>query len=597
MSKLPFFNRKRWPATAVSITILLLTLALYTHAAGQLTTFLPVVFMRPDTTPTPPTGPIYGVNFITSAEKRADAQQYQNGLATGVGWNRWPLYWFNVEQSPGVFCWTPSLPGCYSGADAVDPDAAISADIAHGLQTNAILLGTPGFYATNFSNRRPADAVVGAGGFRLRAINSATPQGLYAAVFSDGSDTPGPGKQLNPDNKWAVYVWTAVSRYKPGGVLAQQQGWPAGAGITHWEMWNEPDLNIFWDASVADYARLLKVGYLAAKLADPNATVLFAGLANNFEPGAGHTDIYNQVMSLYDADPLAAVHAYFHDILATHSYFYAWQSWLHVFRATNTLAARGLQKPIWLNESGVAIWNDYPGPVWDSSSSFRATQSEHADFIIQSAFYAMFAGADGIFHFQLYDGCGNQPAYTDFPPHNGELCDANGHLIGQPGVPCAGDANGLYRNPADAICFSQHPQPESARAGVAALQVLTTHVTDVYPLWRKRPGPVKCVGPGGVMTPGQEWIAFYQPATGKRVVGLWALCGEAETAVITATNPLGTALLVAPDGSTQLIAAQNGAYTIQLPAATNRNRLGGGVPDFYPIGGRPYILVEPDPTN
>jgi hypothetical protein len=98
------------------------------------------------------------------------------------------------------------------------------------------------------------------------------------------------------------------------------------------------------------------------------------------------------------------------------------------------------------------------------------------------------------------------------------------------------------------------------------------------------------------MVPGQEWIAFYQPSTGKRIVGMWALCGEGETAVIPATNPAGTALLVAPDGGARTLTAENGAYTISLPGATNRNtHADGAVPAYYPIGGRPFILIEPDP--
>ena len=50
-------------------------------------------------------------------------------------------------------------------------------------------------------------------------------------------------------------------------------------GVTHWEMWNEPDVPFFWDANQTDYARLLKVGYLATKHADPAARVIFGALA------------------------------------------------------------------------------------------------------------------------------------------------------------------------------------------------------------------------------------------------------------------------------------------------------------------------------
>lgn len=600
MSKLAFINHGRQrPFLFLILTLLLgmlIPLVWAARAAEPVTVlYFPLVYKAPLPTPVTP-GPIYGVNFISAPERLANAEQYQNGLSTGATWNRWPMYWFNVERSAGLYCWNPTISGC----DGVpDTDTAVSGDINHGLKSNAILLGTPGFYTTNLTRLANPYQVFRRNEFEIQALNAATPQGLYAPVFNDGSDLPGAGKQINPENKWALYVHAAVTRYKPGGVLAQQLSWPQGVGVTHWEMWNEPDLNIFWNSSVADYARLLKVGYLAAKQADPQAQILFAGLANNAVAAAGHTDIYNQVMALYDADPLAAQFGYFHDILATHSYFTAWQSWYHVWRAGRTLSSRGLNKPIWLNETGVPAWNDYPGPVWDPASSLRANVDEQANYVIQSALYATFAGADAIFHFQLYDGCGNQPAYTNFPPHNSELCTLDGMLTTDPTKPCAGDANGLFRNPSNDpsfTCFTQHPQPGTPRSNLAAYRVLTTYVRDVTPLLRQRQGAPKCVGPwNGEVVPPIEVIGFRQPSTGKRVIGMWTLCGDNETAVIAAANPAGTALLVAANGSTQTITAQNGVYSIQLPGATNRNPypFGEFPAPFYPIGGQPYILIEP----
>ena len=537
--------------------------------------------------------PAFGIVFISSAEDRASGrtpqsldQQYINGQRTGAAWNRWPLYWFNIEQSPGAFNWATQ-------------DATVLADLAHGFQLNAILLGTPGFYMAGDTARVSRIPRLRPGELSLDAPERATPLGLHEPTFIDGSDTLAPGKTPNPANKWAVFVTAAVNRYKPGGVLAQANGWPAGVGVTHWEMWNEPDLDIFWDASKEDYARLLQVGYLSAKAADPNATVLFAGLANNY----AKLGYYRDVLTILAADPAAAGHGFYHDILATHSYFHAWKSWYHVFRARGAMRDFGFEKPIWLNESGVPAWDDYPGPVWDSLSALRATTEEQADYIIQSAMYAMFAGADGIFHFQLYDGCGNQPAGTDFPPHNGELCDENGQYQGKP---CAGDANGLFRNPTDMLCFTQHPQPGSPRPNLAAYQVLTTYLADVTPYWRTREGETEVCPmedpyhgphePAIALVQPQEWVAFYRSATNERIVGLWTLCAREETAIIDATSPDGRAMLVYADGRTQPIAAVQGHYTISLPPATNRNPFPGGASPnpLYPIGGSPVLLVEKD---
>lgn len=527
--------------------------------------YLPLLANKTTSSPTSHI-PAYGITFINSAETRSDAQQLANAQITGAEWDRWPLYWNRIEQTAGQFSWAYQ-------------DEATIADTAAGFQINAILLGTPPFYTTGgltSQTELPTDELIlspVANGFRR--VNAATPVGLYEPVFTDGTDIPGPGKQINPTNVWARFVYTAVNRYKPGGVVAQAQNWPAGVGITHWEMWNEPDLSFFWDGTVADYARLLKVGYMAAKQADAAAQILFGGLAND----GAHLTYYDDVLDVYDTDPLAGQFGYFHDILATHNYFYAWRTWYHVFRAKNTQTVHGLNKPVWLNESGVPIWNDYPGPTWESTSPYRATMNEAADFVIQNAFYAAYAGATNIFHFQLYDACGNQPGGTDFPPHNGELC-------GLPQYPvCAGDAFGLYRNPTDAACFRQHPQPETPRPTMTAYQLLTTHLREVEPYWRLRPG-----GSNPANGP-QEWIAFYQPGTGNRIVGMWARFGTAQTAVITATST--TALLVYPDGMTNIITPTNGVYSIPLPAATNLNAPWD--PTLHAIGGRPVILIEQDP--
>ncbi len=558
-------SRSRLGAALVSLTVIcaMLLTAVLTAAGSQAmddesttaggTVMLPLIMYAGR----PASKPIYGVNFISSPEDPADQLQYRNGMATGASFNRWPMYWHSIELSQGTFDWS-----------RVDP--IVNNDLSHGLNINAILLGTPSFYSTDpipdDDDMRPDRR----GPFSMSAIQAATPIGLYSSVFSDGSDSPGPGKQINPTNAWARYVFNAVNRYRPGGVLAQARNWPRDWGISHWEMWNEPDLSWFWDSSLEDYARLLKVGYLAAKQADPEAQVLFGALANNFE----WLTYYDEVLDLYDEDSRAPAAGYYHDILATHSYFYAWQSWYHVFRASNTMAGHGLEKPIWLNESGVPAQDDYPGPTWDENSALRATMKEQADFVIQSAFYATFAGADAIFHFQLYDGCGNQPRGTDFEPHDGELC--NELKI------CAGDANGLFRNPTDAACFTKHPEPETPRPNFKAFQIVTSYLVGVEPLWRLRPG-----GSDPANGP-QEWIAFHRPSTNERIVGMWARFGDDQVAELPAVAD--QALLVFPDGATQIIRPSDGEYRIPLPGATNQNAPWDRT--LFPIGGRPVIVVE-----
>ncbi len=513
------------------------------------------------------TQPAYGVNFISWARAASTSEtRYQNALSTGAGWNRWPMYWNNIEQSratPGDFHWEYQ-------------DKTVISDTEHGLKLNAILLGTPSFYTTNSTTNEPTNQSPPnlAGPLSLDAVQAATPEGLYYPIFTDGSDIPGPGKTINDGNKWARFVYAAVNRYKPGGEIAQQRGWPAGVGVTHWELWNEPDLVGFWDGTTADYARLLKVGYLAANQADANAQIIFGGLANISQ----NAEYYRAVMTVFNGDANAPAYHYYHDIFATHNYHYAKMSWQVVFRASQVMADFGIDKPIWLNESGVPVWDDYPGPVCEPDSLYRATMSEQADFVVQSALYATYGGADMLFFFQLYDDCGNIGGNHDW--YSPDTCS---DTVIEPG----GDAFGLFRNPNEAgYCYTDHPQPETPRPSYDAYRMLTTYITGVEPMWWIRPyGSTPYNGR-------QEWFGFYKPGTGERVLGLFARYGTPETAVITSTNAAQTGLLITPDGVTQTVTATNGVFTFTLPAATNQNNPGNSEP--YDIGGRPYILIEPD---
>ena len=53
------------------------------------------------------------------------------------------------------------------------------------------------------------------------------------------------------------------------------------SGLKNWEVMNEPNLSHYWyrEPSPKEYAGLLKAFYSAVKKADPNATVMFAGVA------------------------------------------------------------------------------------------------------------------------------------------------------------------------------------------------------------------------------------------------------------------------------------------------------------------------------
>lgn len=476
--------------------------------------------------------PRLGIAHISAAEGGTDPERYRLALTLGAGWNRWPLYWNQVETEKGQYDWARY-------------DRQVADDLRFGLKINAIFLGRPDFYAE---------------GDRIRGVNE--------PIFADGSDLPAAGKALNPANPWVNYVYAAVQRYKPGGTLAQQGALPPGSGITIWEVWNEPDFRPFWSAGIREYARLLKISYIAVKQADPQAQVMVGGLTY-----ATEDNWLARILALYVNDPQAAANNYYFDIVAIHSYANPWRTGWLVLVARQTLIAYNIDRPIWVNETGVPVWDDYPGPTWASTSdarALRATVRQQAWFYIQSAVYAWSEGADVVMFHQLYDDCGDQPAGSDFPPHNGELCAT--------GAICAGDAHGMFRNAASAICFSQHPQPDTPRPAASAYRLLAQVFNEPFGKGRRV-----------TLLTGAEVFAFTRTRTEETVYAFWNRTFTPITLELPAQGV--NAQLITLDGST-LIQPVDSVYRVELPPA---------LPDNYPnrpvgadaaIGGPPFILIE-----
>lgn len=473
-----------------------------------------------------------GVNFISSAQHETDNNRIRAGLSTGAGWDRFAIYWNEIEVEPGVWDWK-----IY--------DETVQFDVVNDLQTNAILLGTPKF----------------------RGDDRGVPDGLFEPVFDDGTDNPGSGKGINEDNPWAVFVNEAVERYEPGGELARANNWERGQGVTVWEVWNEPDFTLFWLGTVEEYARMLEVSYVAIKQADPDAEVMVGGLVLFEKPA-----FFQQMLDIYKNDSTPVPGRYPFDIVALHSYSDPTFTFASVQRTETLLGVYGLNdREIWINESGVAVWDDYPGPTWATRPDqrvFRATQDEQANYIIQNAAYAFMSGTEVLFHFQLFDDCGNQPAGSDFPVHDGSIC-ANNPV-------CWGDALGLYRNERDNVCFTQHPNPGSSRPAFDAFNT----VADIFSTTEITPLQMFTVG-------SQRWLVFARPNTSELIILLWNEGGQQTTASVLARSDEG--VVVSRSGDRRDVEPNDeGFYDIPLPPATNQNNNTGG----YMIGGEPTILIQ-----
>jgi hypothetical protein len=79
---------------------------------------------------------------------------------------------------------------------------------------------------------------------------------------------------------FAAFCAALVRRYGPAGTFWRPRA--ARLPITTWEIWNEPDLTVFWGARpfAPTYLKLLKAARGAILRADPKARIMLAGLAN-----------------------------------------------------------------------------------------------------------------------------------------------------------------------------------------------------------------------------------------------------------------------------------------------------------------------------
>src|SRR5262245_19972707 len=82
----------------------------------------------------------FGMDFVNAPGYPNAETRYARAQAAGARWTRWPLIWQDIETSYGQFNFGPQ-------------DAVVNADVAHGLQTNAVLLGVPAWMA---AGQRPS---------------------------------------------------------------------------------------------------------------------------------------------------------------------------------------------------------------------------------------------------------------------------------------------------------------------------------------------------------------------------------------------------------------------------------------------------------
>lgn len=78
----------------------------------------------------------------------------------------------------------------------------------------------------------------------------------------------------------AEFAGKLAERYRPGGTLAQREGWGNRYGVRAWELDNEPEsYRTNWKSQAADYAEFVTLATARIKAADPQAIIVAPGMA------------------------------------------------------------------------------------------------------------------------------------------------------------------------------------------------------------------------------------------------------------------------------------------------------------------------------
>jgi|GEM_PF-3489961 len=258
------------------------------------------------------------------------------GKKSGVGYVRWQFNWRDAETSPGQWNWAAS-------------DGPIQSWNNAGVKIDAILHFPPDW-----------------------ALE--TPGGLVPKNFNLAWNDPG--------NGWAHFCQNFAQRYK--------------GKIASYEIWNEPDLDQFWQGTAEQYYVLMKTCYQAIKSVDTNTPVSMAGMALVIE-----RDFFPTVVRLAAQDPEGPANNYFFDAAAIHMYADPDYVYSLTIETQHVLDTYGLgYKAIWITETNIALAGHGRFKSFDWG---HVSEDEQGWYILQAAVNAFAGGAQRLMFFRLAD--------------------------------------------------------------------------------------------------------------------------------------------------------------------------------------------------
>ena len=293
----------------------------------------------------------FGVQMYT--DTRSSVPAFEPLMELNASWVRSQVYWSHVEPNnttPDRFNWEK-------------PDIGLAVAREGGMNVIATIAGNPGWATPNHDGYIPAENL----------------------------------------DEFAEFMGALVERYDGDGY----QDDPCGRVVKYWEMYNEPDGmskpgDVRWGEYGAGYAEMLKAVYPAIKAANPDAQVVFGGLAYDWftdqEPAG-------PFVRNFLPDVLAHGGGDYFDVMNFHVYPAFAPNWVQqpsdgpglyekAAAIRQVMAAYGVSKPMVITEAGTHSNAD------GTSASTPAIQSS---YVVALYTQTMAANIQTMIWFMLYD--------------------------------------------------------------------------------------------------------------------------------------------------------------------------------------------------
>lgn len=217
------------------------------------------------------------------------------------------------------------------------------------------------------------------------------------AWATDGTPTTGVPEGLflpvnDPGNTWAAFVRQAVGYY-------------GARGVNHWVIWENPDIprsgrGYRWEGTIEEYYQLVKVAYLVAQEANPNAVIHLGGIGT-FDP-----TWFSRFLDVVVDDSTAPANDYYFDIATVHIFFSPDSVYTLAANPFYLMDSKGVPlKPVWINQTNARPAVD--PDVYPEDATFRdyskVTVEQQAAFIIQAYALGFAAGVERIATYRLVD--------------------------------------------------------------------------------------------------------------------------------------------------------------------------------------------------